>query len=86
MTAIMSVWTESSWAFPKSYTADDSWIVRTSDGGQQGDKRPHNSTTKVSFCTSIISFCHQCLKYGGISAQMGSDKLNVGSDKTHVGQ
>ena len=29
------MWTESSWAFPKSYTADDIWIVRSSDGGQQ---------------------------------------------------
>ena len=30
------MWTEFSWAFPESYTADDSWIVRSSDGGQQG--------------------------------------------------
>jgi len=27
------MWTESSWAFPESYTAEDSWIVRSSDGG-----------------------------------------------------
>ena len=33
------MWTESSWAFPESYTADDSWIERSSDGGQLGDKR-----------------------------------------------
>ena len=26
-------WAESSWAFPESYTADHSWIVRSSDGG-----------------------------------------------------
>ena len=32
-TAITTMWTESSWAFPGSYTADDSWIVRSSDGG-----------------------------------------------------
>ena len=32
-TAITTMWTESSWAFPESYTADDSWIVRSSDGG-----------------------------------------------------
>jgi len=24
-----------------------------SDGGEQGDKRAHNSTTKVSFCTFV---------------------------------
>ena len=33
LTAITMMWTESSWAFPESYTADDSWIVRSSDGG-----------------------------------------------------
>ena len=49
-----------SWAFPESYTADESWIERSSDGGQRGDKRAHNSTTKVSFCTIIIRLCH-CL-------------------------
>ena len=27
------MWTETLWAFPESYTADDSWIVRSSDGG-----------------------------------------------------
>jgi len=32
-TAITTMWTESSWAFPVSYTADDSWIMRSSDGG-----------------------------------------------------
>ena len=32
-TAITKVWTEFSWAFPESYTGDDSWIVRSSDGG-----------------------------------------------------
>ena len=53
-TAITTMWTDSSWAFPESYTADDSWIVRSSDGGQRADKRAHNSTTKVSFCTIII--------------------------------
>ena len=58
MTAITTVWTESSWAFPESYTANDSWIVRSSDGGQPGDKRAHNSTTKVSFCIIIIRLCH----------------------------
>ena len=38
MTAITTMWTESSWAFPESYTADESWIVRSSDGGQWGTK------------------------------------------------
>jgi len=32
-TAITTMWTEFSWVFPESYTADDSWIVRSSDGG-----------------------------------------------------
>jgi len=32
-TAITTMWTESSWALPESYTGDDSWIVRSSDGG-----------------------------------------------------
>jgi len=27
------MWTKSSWAFPESYTADDSSIVRSNDGG-----------------------------------------------------
>jgi len=30
----------------------------TSDGGQRGDKRPHNSSPKFSFCTIIIRLCH----------------------------
>ena len=33
-------------AFPESYTADDSWIVCSSDGGQRGDKRAHKTTTQ----------------------------------------
>ena len=33
-TAITTMWTESSWAFPESYTADDSWIVCSSNGDQ----------------------------------------------------
>jgi len=53
-TAITTMWTKSSWAFPDSYTADDSRIVRSSDGGQRGDLRAHNSATKVSFCTIIV--------------------------------
>jgi len=38
MMAITTMWTESSWAFPESYTADDKWILRSSDGGQWEDK------------------------------------------------
>jgi len=53
-TVITTMWTESSWTFPERYTADDSWIVHSSDGGQQEDKRAHNFTIKVSFCTVII--------------------------------
>jgi len=37
-TAITMMWTESSWAFPESYTADDSWIVRSSNGDQRKTK------------------------------------------------
>jgi len=48
------LWSESSWAFPESYNANDSWIMRLSDGGLQEDKRAHNSTIKVNFCTIII--------------------------------
>ena len=33
-------------------------IVCSSDGRQWGDKRAHNSTTKVSFCTIIIHLCN----------------------------
>ena len=48
------MWTESSWAFPESYTADDSWIVRWSDGGQRGDLRAHNSTEFLhKYCTLV---------------------------------
>jgi len=31
-TAVTTMWTEFSWAFPESYAVDDSWIVRSSDG------------------------------------------------------
>jgi len=37
-TAITTMWTESSWAFPESYTADGSWIVRSSNGDQRMTK------------------------------------------------
>ena len=33
-----TMWTESSWAFPESYNVDESWIVRSSDGGPRGEK------------------------------------------------
>jgi len=59
-TAITTLWTESSWAFPERYTADDSWIVRSSDGGHGETKGLMNSTTKVSFCKIIIRLC-QCM-------------------------
>ena len=32
-TVITMMWTESLWAFPESYTGDDSCLVRSSDGG-----------------------------------------------------
>ena len=37
-TAITTMWTESLWAFPKSYTANDSWIVHSSDSGHRETK------------------------------------------------
>ena len=57
-TAITTMRTEASWAFHESYTADDSWIMRSNDREQQGDEMAHNSTTKVSFCTIIMRLCH----------------------------
>ena len=38
MTAITTMWTESSWAFPESYTADNVWIMCSSNGDQWEDK------------------------------------------------
>jgi len=35
MTAITTMWTESSWAFPESYTANDSWIEHSRTTGRQ---------------------------------------------------
>jgi len=32
------IWTECSLAFPEGYTADDSWIVRSSNGDQRMTK------------------------------------------------
>ena len=37
----VTMWTESSWAFPESYTANDSWIVCLSNGDQRKDKSAH---------------------------------------------
>ena len=37
-TVITKMWTEFSWAFPESYTADYIWIVRSSDGGHGRQK------------------------------------------------
>jgi len=36
MTANTMMRTDSSWTFPESYTADGTWIVRSSDGRQRG--------------------------------------------------
>jgi len=35
MTAITTMWTESSWASPDSYTAEDSWIVCSAHNGER---------------------------------------------------
>ena len=37
-TAITTMWTESLWAFSESYTANDSWIVHSSNGDQRKTK------------------------------------------------
>jgi len=50
------MWTESLWAFSESYTADDSWVVRSSDGGQRGDERAHNSTNQGEFLHNYCTF------------------------------
>jgi len=48
------------WAFPESYTANDSQIGCLSNSRQWEDKRAQNSVTKVSFCTIFIRLC-QCM-------------------------
>ena len=68
-TVITTMLTESSWTFPESYTTDDSWIMRSSAGGQRGDKRAHNSTTKMSFCTIIIRLCIALCDHDGACHQ-----------------
>ena len=43
-------------AFCESYTADDSWIVRSCDGEQRGDKRAqlhHQSEFLHNYCTLV---------------------------------
>jgi len=57
------MWTEFSWAFPESYTADDGRITCSSDGGQWGDQRVHNSTTEVNFCAIIVARIFVALSY-----------------------
>jgi len=57
-TVITTMWTESSWAFPGSYTADD--LVRALVRWRTtGDKRAHNSTTNASFRTIIDNIGYQ---------------------------
>ena len=53
-TVITTVWTESSWAFPGSYTA---WSCARAMAENGETKWAHNSITKVSFCTIIIRLC-----------------------------
>jgi len=57
-TAITTMCTESSWAFPESYTTGS---CARATGRQQGDKRAPNSTTKMGFCTIIICLCHRMI-------------------------
>ena len=53
MTAI-TIWTESLWAFPESYSAGNSQIVYSNNSGQREEKRAQNLTIRVSFCAIII--------------------------------
>ena len=46
-TVITTMPTKSSWALLESFTADDSWILRSSNDDQREDKSAHNSTTEV---------------------------------------
>jgi len=55
-TTTIMMWTESSWTFPESYTADDSWIMCSSNGNRRKTKAHR---TEVSSCTIIISLS-QC--------------------------
>jgi len=45
--------TESLWAFPESYIADDSQIMRSSDGGQWGDKVHHQGEFLYNYCKFV---------------------------------
>jgi len=47
------MWTESSCVFPESYTADDSWIVRSSDGGQKGSYLHHQGQFLHDYYTFV---------------------------------
>jgi len=71
------MWTESSWAFPESYTADESWIVRSSDGWQRADKRAYSSTVNVSFCAIIVRLCHCMIAIMGCSQNLCSPLLRA---------
>ena len=54
-TAITTMWTESSWAFPESYTADDSWIMHSSNGDQRKTKALRTPQLhEASFCTLYV--------------------------------
>jgi len=53
MTAI-TMWMESLWAFPESYSAGNSQIVYSNNGGQREEKRAQKLTIRVSFCAIII--------------------------------
>jgi len=53
MTAI-TMWMESLWAFPESYSAGNSQIVYSNNGGQWEEKGAQNLTIRVSFCAIII--------------------------------
>ena len=48
------MWMESLWAFPESYSAGNSQIVYSNNGGQREGKRAQNLTIRVSFCAIII--------------------------------
>jgi len=57
-TAISTMWTESSWVFLRATLPDRALERWQTTERQPRDKRAHNSTIKVNFCTIIIRLCH----------------------------
>ena len=63
------MWTESSWAFPESYTADDSWIVHSSDG--------RHGETKVLITHCQGELLHNYYTFGSLHDHDGVVRIFV---------